>query len=211
MITKSESFTAEANNLYYIDAAGEITVTLPDPATVADESRVGFIVKNAGFVVSFSGTIAGSTTWKIGGKHEFFTIIACGGEWYPLFTNVANFGDTPVNEPADINFKTTGTTDIYTVPTGKLFLPDRWFWVVTDATSGSDPSWSVGTNGAAYDNMIGYSGTLQNHPTNGFYCGRWAGGGNTAVSGGTTIKVNVTNAGAKTTCKGKILLFGTLI
>ena len=109
---------------------------------------------------------------------------------------------------ASVNLKTTGATSVFTTPAGVIFIPQSVSVFITASDTFATPaSISVGTNGAAYDNILGItaltglsavSAVLTTHITL----------LSVIVPAATAVFVNVTTGAGATTLTGTVKING---
>lgn len=97
-----------------------------------------------------------------------------------------------------IDAKTTGTTTLFTTDAGRVFVPTSVVVYCSAATAITVPaSISIGTNGAAYDNMVAPS-TLSALTAAGLFTVPVLTVGGTAATASTAVVLNITTAATGT-------------
>jgi hypothetical protein len=109
----------------------------------------------------------------------------------------------------NVDLKSTGTTDIYTVPTGYRFITTDVYYEGIDMSGITNLGTSnIGSNATSYNNIISTYSYLIGF-TNGEM--RSLGPSDAAIiSAGSVIKINVTVGATATTCTVKVHLLGYL-
>lgn len=113
---------------------------------------------------------------------------------------------------ADIDFKTTGVTTIFTTPAGLAFIPMGWGIYATSFSGAiTAPTYNLGTNAATYDNFTDGCIIFPFNNTNTASITTTSeASANTGdyIPAGTDFKINITGAATGTTVTGRIFIYG---
>lgn len=112
---------------------------------------------------------------------------------------------------ASVNLKTTGATSVFTTPAGVTFIPQSVSVFITASDAFATPaSISVGTNGAAYDNILAITALTGLSAVNAVLTTHLT-ALSVIVAAATQVYVNVTTGAGATTLVGTVKINGFYI
>ena len=112
---------------------------------------------------------------------------------------------------ASVNLAATGTTGIYTVPTGKSAVITGAYIVPTTATTpGGDAVVNLGTNASTYDNIVSAETLSGLDATTELYHIVTGGGVIHLAAAAETVTINVTSADTGSALTATVYLLGFL-